>query len=316
MKAMVIYAFGGPEVLILQDVPEHPPRNHEVLVRVHATSVNALDCSGRRGQRAVPLPAILGCDVSGVIETIGAEVEDFTPGDEVFYVPEIDSGSGSYAEYHVARAGIVAHKPADLSHVEAAGIPLAAGTAWEGLIRRAALQPGETLLVHGSGPVALFATQIASAAGAQVFMTAASGTTAPGKGAGTARVINRATEDFVRVIRNESTDGAVDVVFDASGDTALERSICVLKRFGRMVSTTKPLGAVPEESVLRNITHHFVHAEPERARLDMLRVLLQRKQLLPVIDSVYPICEAAAAHRLVETATPWGKVILRVVGND
>ncbi len=315
MKAMVIYAFGGPEVLILQDVPEHPPRNHEVLVRVHATSVNALDCSGRRGQRAVPLPAILGCDVSGVIETIGAEVEDFTPGDEVFYMPEIDSGSGSYAEYHVARAGIVAHKPADLSHVEAAAIPLAAGTAWEGLIRRAALQPGETLLVHGSGPEALFATQIASAAGAQVFVTATSRTPALGN-AGMARMINRATEDFVRVIRNESTDGAVDVVFDTSSDTPLDRSICILKAYGRMVSTAKPLGAMPEESILRNITHHFVHAEPDRTRLDMLRALLQRKQLRPVIDSIYPVWEAAAAHRLVETATPWGKVILRIVGND
>lgn len=313
MKAMVICVFGGPEVLILQEVPECHPRNHEVLVRVHATSVNTLDCSGRRGERAVPLPAILGCDVSGVVETIGAEVEDFIPGDEVFYVPEIDSGRGSYAEYHVARAGIVAHKPTDLSHVQAAGIPLAAGTAWEGVIRRAALQPGETLLVHGSGSVALFAAQIASAAGAQVFMTATSGTTAIGNGAGMTRVINLVSEDFVRVIRNESTDGAVDVVFDTSGTTPLNRSICVLKAYGRMVSTTKPLGAVPEESVVRNITHHFVHAEPERARLDMLRALVQHKQLIPVIDSIYPVWEAAAAHRLVESSKPWGKVVLQVV---
>ncbi len=99
MKAIVIGVFGGPEVLILREVQERSPRNHEVLVRVHATSVNPVDCSGRRGERAVPLPAILGCDVSGVVESIGAEVEDFIPGDEVFYMPETDSGSGSYAEY-------------------------------------------------------------------------------------------------------------------------------------------------------------------------------------------------------------------------
>ncbi len=83
-----------------------------------------------------------------------------------------------------------------------------------------------------------------------------------------------------------------------------------------MVSTTKPPGAVPEESILRNITHHFVHAEPERARLDMLRTLLQRKQLIPIIDSIYPVWEVAAAHRLVESGTPYGTVILQVVAND
>lgn len=316
MKAMVIRGFGGPEVLILQEVPERPPRNHEVMVRVHATSVNALDCSGRRGERALPLPAILGCDVSGVVETIGAEVEDFTPGDEVFYMPEIDSGSGSYAEYHVARAGIVARKPSDLSHAEAAGFPLAAGTAWEGLIRRAALQPGETILIHGSGPVALFATQIALAASVQVFMTAPFGPTTPGNGSDMARVIDRRTEDFVRVVRNESTEGAVDVVFDTAGDIPLDRSTCILKACGRLVSTTMPLGVVAEESLLRNITHHFVHAEPERARLDLIRALLERKQLRPVIDSIYPVWDVAAAHRLVETGAPKGTVILQVVADS
>ncbi|MBA3522784.1 MAG: zinc-binding dehydrogenase [Gemmatimonadales bacterium] len=316
MKAMVIGVFGGPEVLLRQEVPERPPRNHEVLVRVHATSVNAVDCSSRRGERAVPLPAILGCDVSGVVESIGGEVEDFIPGDEVFYVPEIDSGSGSYAEYHVAQAGIVARKPSDLSHVEAAGVPLAAGTAWEGLVRRAALQPGETLLVHGSCPVALFAIQIASAAGAQIFMTTTAGTIAAEKRVGRARVIDRATEDFVRVIRNESTDGAVDVVFDTSGDTPLAQSTRVLKAYGRMVSTTRPPGEVPEELILRNITHYFVHAEPGRGRLDMLRALLHRKQLMPIIDSIYPVWEVAAAHRLFESGTPNGKVILQVVADD
>ncbi len=315
MKAMVIRGFGGPEVLILQEVPERPPRNHEVLVRVHATSVNALDCSGRRGERAVPLPAILGCDVSGVVETVGAEVEDFTPGDEVFYVPEIDSGSGSYAEYHVARAGIVAHKPLKLSHAEAAGFPLAAGTAWEGLMGRAVLHCGETILIHGSGPVALFATQIALAAGAQVFMTAPPGTTVPGNGASMARTIDRSAEDFVRVVREESTEGAVDVVFDTAGDIPLDRSTCVLKTYGRMVSAAMPRGAPAEEALRRNITHHFVHAEPERARLDLIRALLERKQLMPVIDSIYPVWEVAAAHRHVEAETPTGKVILQVVAD-
>jgi len=133
MKAMVIADFGGSEVFEGRDVAKPQPMPSEVLVRVHATSVNPVDVSIRKSGSwaGVSPPAIIGYDVSGVVEAVGEEVEDFEEGDEVFYTPEIFEGQGANAEYHVASEEIVAHKPPSLSHVEAASLPLVGGTAYD-----------------------------------------------------------------------------------------------------------------------------------------------------------------------------------------
>lgn len=139
MKAIVLKSFGGPESFELCDVPKPVPQAGQVLVRVHATSINPLDYQVRRGDYPdlVPLPAITGHDVSGVVEAVGAGVTAYAPGDEVWYTPQIFEGQGSYAEYHVAAESIVGRKPAALSHLEAASLSLVGGTACEALVARA-----------------------------------------------------------------------------------------------------------------------------------------------------------------------------------
>ncbi len=145
MKAMVLKSFGGSGSFELRDVPKPVPHTGQVLVRVHATSINPLDYQVRRGDYPdlVQLPAITGHDVSGVVEEVGPGVTTFAPGDEVWYTPQIFDGPGSYAEYHVAAETIIAKKPSSLSHLEAASLSLVGGTVWEALIVRAALRVGK-----------------------------------------------------------------------------------------------------------------------------------------------------------------------------
>ncbi|MDF3127558.1 alcohol dehydrogenase catalytic domain-containing protein [Rheinheimera sp. 1928-s] len=177
MRAMILKSFGGPESFQEVVLPKPVAGEGQVLVRVHATSVNPLDYQVRRGDYKdyVPLPAITGHDVSGVIEAVGPGVTAFKAGDEVWYTPEIFVGQGSYAEYHVAHESIVGLKPKALTHLEAAALSLVGGTVWEALITRANLQVGETILVHGgAGGVGHIAIQIAKATGARVITTVSS----------------------------------------------------------------------------------------------------------------------------------------------
>lgn len=165
MRAMIIKAFGGPEVFEARELPTPQPKASEVLVKVYATSITPVDYKIRQAGSwaGVEPPAIIGYDVSGVVEAVGDQVTDFQVGDEVFYTADIFTGPGSYAEYHVADQAIVARKPGNLSHVEGASIPLAGGTAWDALITRAQVQVGETVLVHAaSGGVGSLAVQIAN----------------------------------------------------------------------------------------------------------------------------------------------------------
>ncbi len=165
-KAAVLTAFGDAEKFEIQTVPTPTLKANQVLVRGCATSINLIDYQTRRGdyKELVRLPAILGVDVSGVIEAIGEAVTDFKVGDNVYYSPQVFGESGRYAQYHVADAAIVALKPANLSHVEAASFPLAGGTAWDCLVTRGQLQVGETVLIHaGAGGVGSIAVQLAKA---------------------------------------------------------------------------------------------------------------------------------------------------------
>lgn len=154
MRAMVLPRFGGSDLFEMHEL-ECPEAGYgEVLVRVIASAVNPVDAKLRANGAWAKLdpPVILGYDVAGVVEQVGPRLSDFRVGDEVYYTPEIfGNPHGSYAEYNVASAAIVARKPAGLSFVEASAIPLAGGTAWEAVIRRLAIRPGETILIHGGG---------------------------------------------------------------------------------------------------------------------------------------------------------------------
>ena len=210
MKAMIIMAFGGADVFKEAAVPTPEPGASELLVRIQATSVNPVDYQTRRGdyQDMVALPAILGGDVSGVVEKIGDEVEEFAVGDEVYYMPLVFEGPGSYAQYYVADKSIVARKPANLSHIEAANMPLIGTTVRDCLMIRGQLQAGESVLIHaGAGGIGSFAIQLAKVMGAYVFTTCSERNIDLPKSLGADRVIDYKNEDYAQVIEEE-TDGA------------------------------------------------------------------------------------------------------------
>ena len=174
MKAVCIESFGGPETLQVQRIEQPEPAEDEVLIRVRAASVNPVDYKIRSGRypavKEQDLPRILGRDVSGVVAAVGAGVTQFHKGDEIFAM--LDRGTGGYAEYVTIKADLCAPKPATLGYAEAAAVPLAAITAWQGLFDYGRLEPGQRVLIHGgAGGVGHFAIQLAKARGAQVSTT-------------------------------------------------------------------------------------------------------------------------------------------------
>src|SRR5690606_37419459 len=239
MKAIALSTFGGPDAFELCEVPKPVPGPGQVLVRVHATSINPLDYQVRRGDypSLVQLPAITGHDVSGVVEAVGAGVTAFAPGDEVWYTPQIFHGAGSYAEYHVAAESIIGKKPASLSHLEAASLTLVGGTAWEALIVRAALRAGEKVLVHGgAGGVGHVAIQLAKAMGARGFTTVREANFEFVQSLGADVIIDYKKEDYIDTVMRETGGHGVDVVFDTIGGNTLSRSPDLLAQLGRVVT--------------------------------------------------------------------------------
>ena len=269
MKAMVLNSFGGPESFELRDVPRPVPHSGQVLVRVHATSINPLDFQVRRGDYPdlVQLPAITGHDVSGVVEEVGLGVTTFSPGDEVWYTPQIFDGPGSYAEYHIAAESIIGKKPASLSHLEAASLTLIGGTAWESLVVRAALRVGESILVHGADVV-----------------------------------IDYQKEDYVDAILRKTDGRGVDVVFDTIGGNTLSRSPDTLAQLGRVVTIVDI--AQPQNVIQawgKNASYHFVFTRQNRGKLDELSALIERGQLQPYVGAVYSLADIPLAHARLES---------------
>lgn len=314
MKAMVMKDFGGPEVFEMQDISKPEPGANDVLVKVHATSVNPVDAKIRAaGSWLVNPPAVIGYDVSGVVEAVGKGVYDLDVGDEVYYTPEISPAAGSYAEYHLASDLIVAHKPVNLTHKEAASIPLAGGTAWDALITRAQLKPAESVLIHGAGGVGSLAVQIARAAGAKIFAVCSDYMVNTLKELGVDRPINYKEEDFKEIVEAETDGAGVDVVLDTVGGDTLTESIPVTKSFGRMVSIVSNKADLSAAG-RKNLTVHFMMLQRARYKLDELRKMLERLQLKPVIDEVLPLEETAEAHQRLEQGGVKGKLVLDVAG--
>ena len=318
MKAMILKSFGGPDSFELSDVPKPVPQAGQVLVRVHATSINPLDYQVRRGDYPdlVPLPAITGHDVSGVVEAIGPGVSAFAPGDEVWYTPQIFDGQGSYAEYHVAAESIIARKPASLSHLEAASLSLVGGTVWEALTVRAVLRVGESILIHGgAGGVGHVAIQVAKAMGARVFTTVREANDEFVRSLGADVVIDYTQEDYVEAIMRETAGHGVDVVFDTIGGDTLSRSADALAQLGRVVSIVDI--AQPQNLVQawgKNASYHFVFTRQNRGKLDELSALVERGQLRPHVGAVYSLADIPLAHARLESANNGllGKIAIAV----
>jgi len=315
MKAMLIQAFGGPEVFAAGEVGQPQIEGDEVLVKVHATSVNPVDYKLRQYGASADIvpPAILGYDVSGVVEAVGVAVYTVAVGEEVYYSPEIlGKRPGSYAEYHAARAAIVAPKPVNLSHEQAASIPLAGMTAWDGLVEKARVKVGESVLIHGAGGVGTLAIQLAKAAGAYVITVCSDYMIDAAMNLGADHAIDYKTDNFVDIVKAKTDGFGVDVVFDTVGGDILTRSIPVTKPFGRLV------GIVSTDTGFRdafsdNISVYPTFMQRARYKLDALRVLIERGTLKPFIDSVMPFTEVAQAHRRLEKGGVKGKIVLRVV---
>ncbi|MDT6921473.1 zinc-dependent alcohol dehydrogenase family protein [Pseudomonas atacamensis] len=318
MKAMILKSFGGPDSFELSDVPKPVPQAGQVLVRVHATSINPLDYQVRRGDYPdlVPLPAITGHDVSGVVEAVGPGVSAFAPGDEVWYTPQIFDGQGSYAEYHVAAESIIARKPAALSHLEAASLSLVGGTVWEALTVRAVLRVGESILIHGgAGGVGHVAIQVAKAMGARVFTTVREANADFVRSLGADVVIDYTQEDYVEAIMRETAGHGVDVVFDTIGGDTLSRSADALAQLGRVVSIVdivQPQNLV--QAWGKNASYHFVFTRQNRGKLDELSALVERGQLRPHVGAVYSLADIPLAHARLESANNGllGKIAIAV----
>ncbi|MCE0850123.1 zinc-dependent alcohol dehydrogenase family protein [Pseudomonas asiatica] len=319
MKAMLLKSYGGVDAFELCKVPKPVPLAGQVLVRVHATSINPLDYQVRRGDYhdLVQLPAITGHDVSGVVEAVGAGVTAFAPGDEVWYTPQIFGGPGSYAEYHVAAESIIARKPASLSHLQAASLSLVGGTVWEALVVRAALRVGESILIHGgAGGVGHVAIQLAKAMGARVFTTVRETNAEFVRGLGADVVIDYEKEDYVAAVMRDTNGQGVDVVFDSIGGNTLAGSPDVLAQLGRVVSivdTAQPQNLI--QAWGKNASYHFVFTRQNRGKLDELSALVARGQLRPHIGAVYSLRDIALAHARLESPNNGiqGKIAIAVV---
>jgi NADPH:quinone reductase-like Zn-dependent oxidoreductase len=317
MKAIVMTAIGGPEVLQVADLPKPAAGPNRVLVRVHAAGVNPIDYKLRKtGALGAKAGTVLGFDVAGVIESVGVGVTDLAPGDEVYYSPAFGA-PGGYAEYHVADAALVARKPRMLSFEQAAAIPVAGMTAWDGVVTRGQVGLGQTVLVTAAaGGVGSLALQICKAAGAYVFATASARSLDFVKQLGPDRVIDYQSEDFAQVVAAAAPAG-LDLVYDCVGQDVVSRALALMKpacagrEGGRIVTIVNPSGQFAE-AYRRNVAIHFEFLQRRRATLDILATLLERGQIRPRIDRVLPLEQAAEAQRLLEGGGIQGKIVLRV----
>ena len=321
MKAIVLEKFGSFDAFALRDVPVGAVGPRQVRVRVHATAINPLDYQIRRGDYIdhVPLPAIIGHDISGVVEEKGADVGEFNVGDEVYYTPKIFDGPGSYAEQHIADVGLVARKPRNISHLEAASLTLVGGTVWEALVSRAQLGVGETILIHGgAGGVGTMALQLAKAMGARVITTARRANHEFVRSLGADEVIDHTSDDYVSAVAELTQGRGVNVVFDTIGGDTLTKSPLALADAGRIVSivdTAQPQNLI--EAWGRNAAYHFVFTRQNRGKLDALTSLVERGLIKPVIGAVLPLARIGEAHELLEGGGSRGlrgKVAIDAVG--
>ncbi len=322
MRAMVINAFGGPEVFVAQEIERHDPGPNEVLIKVRASSVNPADGAARRGMPgphpAVTLPAVLGYDAAGIVESIGSGITRFAVGDSVFGIPIGGKRGGAYAEYCIASIDSISKMPNNRSFEEAAAAPVAGGVAWAALISRAKLSIGETVLIHGgAGGAGSFAVQIAKAAGAFVFASCASNDMERVRALGADCVLDYQCGKVVETVLEETKGKGADVSFTTVGGPTFVESFAATREGGRVVTITGPdLGLEEAQfiAISRNLTLHFVHLDEVSSKLAWLRVLMERGQIKPLISHVYPLSHVGEAHRVQESRgeNVYGKIIIRI----
>ncbi|MFT3835748.1 MAG: zinc-binding dehydrogenase [Myxococcaceae bacterium] len=342
MKALAFKRHGGPEVLELVDIPTPQPKAREVRVKVKAVALNHLDIWVREGWKGLmlELPHVLGSDVAGVVDAVGAEVSDVTVGSEVLVNPGLSCGAcerclagqdnlckqykiigehswGGYAEYVCVPRQNLLPKPKALSFEQAACLPLTFLTAWTMLYRRAQLQPGETVLIQAAGSgVGSAGTQIAKLLGAKVIATASTDEKLEkAKSLGADHLINYAKSDFLDEVKKITQRKMVDVVFEHVGGATFEKSVACLPPGGRLVTC----GASSGDEVKLNLKVLFYKrisllgsTMGSKADLHRILQLVDEGKLKPVLDRTMPLEKGADAHRLLQDRKSFGNVVLTV----
>jgi len=306
MKASFFRSFGGPDVLEYGDLPDPVPAAGEVLVDIHAASINAADWKMRSGQypAKVDLPHVPGRDFSGVVAALGEGARDFKPGDPVFGVCEVPR-EGAYAEKIAIRQEILARTPERLTHVQCAAVALAGLTALISIEDTLRLKAGETILVQGgAGGVAGFAIPLAKHLGARVITTASAANRDYVRSLGADEVIDYRTQDFTKLV------SGCDAVLDTVGGEVTARSFVVLRPGGRLASVAA--GASAPVSPRPDVTSLRPKVNRDRPHLERVAALVAQGVVpLPAIVE-YPLADAASAHRVSEARHLRGKLVLRV----
>jgi NADPH:quinone reductase-like Zn-dependent oxidoreductase len=335
MKAIVLRELGEAENLKLEDVPDPQPGPNEVIVRLKAAALNHRDVWIRRGLYAgIKLPIILGSDGAGEVSAVGEGVDSSLVGRAVVINPSLDWGDddrvqgpkyrilglpedGTYAQFVKVPAGNIHPKPEALSFEQAAAIPLAGLTAYRAVASRARVQPGETVLVTGiGGGVSSFALQIAKHLGARVIVTSGSDAKLErARELGADGGANYRTQDWSKEVTALCDGQGPDVVIDSVGGETFVKAIEIIKPAGRIVTYGATTGAAQQIEVRRifwkqlNIFGSTMGAPREFS--EMLK-LFGAGGLRPVVDQVFPLAETAAAHRRMEEAEQFGKIVLRI----
>lgn len=309
MKAIRIHEFGGTDVLELEDIAIPQPAENEVLIKVYASAVNPVDQKIVAGasQEKFPtkFPLTIGWDVSGVIEKVGNKVRNFSVGDEVYGRP-FPTQNGAFAEYLVIKADEIALKPKSVDHLNAAAVPLAGLTSWQGLFKFGKLEKDQRVLIHAaSGGVGSFAVQFAKWKGAYVIGTASADNLAFVKQLGADEAIDYKGEPFEEQIND------IDLVFDLIGKDTQQRSLQVIKTGGRLVTTVMP--EFKAEAKEKGIHLEGFTAQSYPADLEQIGKLIDDGIVQPVVSAVFNLDEARKAEELSAKKHTRGKIVIKVI---
>ncbi|MDJ0595090.1 MAG: NADP-dependent oxidoreductase [Pleurocapsa sp. MO_226.B13] len=308
MKAVRIHSYGGLETMIYEDAPRPQLGEGEVLIRVRAAGVNPIDWKIRQGflKEVFPyqMPLILGTDLSGVVEAVGAGVNALQPGQDVYGVADMTL-SGSYAEYAVAKVEAIAPKPQSLDYNQAASVPIVAMTAYQALFEIGKLTAGQSGLIHAAaGGVGSFAVQFAKNKGIKAIGTASADNLEFVRDLGAEQVIDYKATQFENVV-----DG-VDMVLDLIGGDTQERSWDVLKPGGILVSTASPPSK--ETAAEKGMRAEMMMVHPLATMLEEIGTMFDRGEVKTFVDRVLPLSEAQQAHELSQNGHVRGKLVLQV----
>lgn len=324
MKAIICRKYGSPDVLQLQEVPKHAPQDGEVLIKIHAASINSRDWRQMRanpffirlatGGLLRPKNMILGADVAGHVEVAGKNVRQYKPGDEVFGFMPSSTCRGTFAEYVCAEEHLIVLKPANLTFEQAAAVPEAAMTALQGLRNKGNLHTGQKVLINGaSGGVGTFAVQIAKAFGAEVTAVCSTRNLKMARYLGADHVIDYTVEDFTQ------NGQQYDLILAVNGYHPISDYLRVLSPNGNYVVIGGSMlqlfqAAIQGRRNSKTMSQktHVVSMVQNQKDLLIIKELLEAGKITSVIDGCYPLHETGDAFRYFEKVHPKGKVVIRI----